>query len=137
MFVTAYDAYAVEAFELNAMDYLLKPIAPDKLIRVVKKIKEEISKNHNPLMAQLQQFEKILKLQVTGNEKIAISTADKIIFLKVSEIIYCEASGAIQIFFCRMEKIFLLQEHLVILNRSLVANIFPHSSFYFNKFKSC
>lgn len=94
IFITAHDAYAIEAFELSAMDYLLKPVSADKLARVILKIMNEIEKKQNPLKAQLQQFEKILKQQQTGNEKIAVSTADKIIFIKVSEIVYCEASGA-------------------------------------------
>jgi two-component system LytT family response regulator len=94
VFVTAHDAYAVEAFELCAMDYLLKPVGADKVVRVVQKIKADIAKNQNPLKAQLQQFERILKQQSTGQEKIAVSTSDKIIFIKVADIIYCEASGA-------------------------------------------
>jgi two-component system LytT family response regulator len=94
VFVTAHDAYAVEAFELCAMDYLLKPVGADKVVRVVQKIKADIAKNQNPLRAQLHQFERILKQQVTGQEKIAVSTSDKIIFIKVADIIYCEAKGA-------------------------------------------
>ena len=94
VFITAYDAYAVEAFELSALDYLLKPIGADKLERVIKKIKEDISKAQNPLQVQLQNLEKILKSAPKGNQKISVSTADKIIFINVSDIIYCEASGA-------------------------------------------
>jgi two-component system, LytTR family, response regulator len=93
VFITAYDAYAVEAFELSALDYLLKPIGADKLERVIKKVKENMGRAQNPLQAQLQSLEKILK-GPKGNEKISVSTADKIIFINVSEIIYCEASGA-------------------------------------------
>lgn len=56
VFITAHDAYAVEAFELSAMDYLLKPVSADKLVRVILKIKNEIERKQNPLKAQLQQF---------------------------------------------------------------------------------
>mgnify|MGYP001430219788 CR=1 FL=1 len=49
VFVTAYDQYAVEAFELHAMDYLLKPVTPDRLRktieRVVKKQSLELKTN--------------------------------------------------------------------------------------------
>jgi two-component system LytT family response regulator len=92
VFVTAYDAYAVEAFELSAMDYLLKPIGADKVERVVQKIKGDILKKQNPLQIQLQNLEKLL--QSRGNEKISVSTTDKIIFLNISGILYCEAKGA-------------------------------------------
>lgn len=94
VFVTAYDAYAVEAFELSAIDYLLKPIAAEKVIRVVEKVKQEIDRKANPLQIQLQNLEKVLKMHSTGNEKISVSMADKIIFINVPEIIYCEARGA-------------------------------------------
>jgi two-component system LytT family response regulator len=94
VFVTAYDTYAVEAFELSALDYLLKPISAEKLYRVLEKIKAETGNSRDRLNAQLQKLEKLLKLQSAGNEKISISTADKIIFINISEIIYCEASGA-------------------------------------------
>jgi two-component system LytT family response regulator len=39
VFVTAYDAYAVRAFEVNAVDYLLKPVAPERLAQAVEKIR--------------------------------------------------------------------------------------------------
>jgi two-component system LytT family response regulator len=94
VFITAYDAYAVEAFELSALDYLLKPVSAEKVIRIIEKIKGDESKNQNLFSAQLQKLEKLLKLHTTGNEKISISTADKIIFIHVAEIIYCEAKGA-------------------------------------------
>ncbi|HYK44367.1 MAG TPA: LytTR family DNA-binding domain-containing protein [Parafilimonas sp.] len=94
VFVTAYDTYAVEAFELSALDYLLKPVSAEKLYRVMEKIKAEPGNSRDRLNAQLQKLEKILKLQSAGHEKISISTADKIIFINISEIIYCEASGA-------------------------------------------
>ena len=45
VFVTAFDAYAVEAFHLSAIDYLLKPVAGDDIVRVVQKIKKDIDKN--------------------------------------------------------------------------------------------
>ena len=41
IFVTAYSEYAIEAFELNAIDYLLKPVNPERLAKSLKRIKEE------------------------------------------------------------------------------------------------
>ncbi len=40
IFVTAYDEYALKAFEVNALDYLLKPIQPERLKEAVNKVKE-------------------------------------------------------------------------------------------------
>lgn len=46
VFVTAYDEYAVQAFHYNALDYLLKPIDPDRLQEVIGRVKEERFKEH-------------------------------------------------------------------------------------------
>ena len=95
VFVTAYDAYAVEAFELSAIDYLLKPIGADKVVRVIQKIKDDIGKRLAAMNEQLQQLEKILDRHSSGSEnKLGIGTADKIIFVTIPDILYCEAQGA-------------------------------------------
>lgn len=95
VFVTAYDAYAVEAFRLSAVDYLLKPVESEDVVRAVEKIKTDISKNQNTLQVQLENLEKILKHgQQAAESKIGIGMADKIIFVNIPDIIYCEASGS-------------------------------------------
>jgi len=94
VFVTAYDAYAVEAFELSAIDYLLKPISAEKVEKVINKIKEDIRRQQVMLNLQLQQLEYILKQHaVSSGKKIALGMADKIVFVNVSELLYCEAQG--------------------------------------------
>ena len=42
VFVTAYDEYAIKAFEVNALDYLLKPIQPERLKETLEKIKNQL-----------------------------------------------------------------------------------------------
>lgn len=94
VFVTAYDAYAIEAFELSAIDYLLKPIGADKVERVIYKIKENIRKHQVQMHEHLKQLERILNLQSNYNEnKIAVGMADKIVFVTIPDILYCEAQG--------------------------------------------
>ena len=95
VFVTAYDAYAIEAFELSAIDYLLKPLGADKVMRVVNKIKEEMKKQQAALHIQLAQLESLLKQHASFHEKkIGLGMSDKIIFVAVSEIMFCEAQGS-------------------------------------------
>lgn len=94
VFVTAYDAYAVEAFELSAIDYLLKPIGADKVERVINKIKENIRKHQLSMNEQLQHLERIFKMNTNPNEnKIGVGMADKIVFVNIPDILYCEAQG--------------------------------------------
>ncbi len=48
VFVTAYDQYAVDAFDQQAADYLLKPVTDDRLTRTIARLKEKISKSEVP-----------------------------------------------------------------------------------------
>jgi two-component system LytT family response regulator len=43
IFVTAYDEYAIRAFEINALDYLLKPVSPDRLKKALERLETEDS----------------------------------------------------------------------------------------------
>ena len=94
IFVTAYDAYAVEAFRLSAVDYLLKPVEGDDIVKAVMKIKNDIVRNQNLISTQLQQLEKFLMHNTNAETKIGIGMADKILFVNISDIVYCEASGS-------------------------------------------
>ena len=49
VFVTAHERYAVEAFAVEAFDYLLKPVDPDRLARVVERLRERTTENALPL----------------------------------------------------------------------------------------
>lgn len=93
VFVTAYDDYAVEAFKLCAVDYLLKPVGPDSVVATIEKVKSDISKNNSVAFHALKELQRILSKDNGQSEKIGISSADKILFLNISEIIYCEAQG--------------------------------------------
>ena len=95
VFVTAFDAYAVEAFRLSAIDYLLKPVEADDIVRVIEKIKKDIRKNENTINVQLLNLQKILLQNQSASEtKIGIGMANKIVFINIPEILYCEAQGA-------------------------------------------
>lgn len=95
VFVTAYDAYAVEAFRLSAIDYLLKPVEADDILRIIQKIKKDIGSHENTFTAQLHHLEQLLKQNNSVSEsRIGISMADKIVFVCISDIMYCEASGS-------------------------------------------
>ena len=94
VFITAFDAYAIEALRLSAMDYLLKPVEADDIINVIAKIKSAIRKNENLLGSQLQNLEKLLaQSNVPSESRIGIAMADKIIFVNITDILYCKAKG--------------------------------------------
>lgn len=58
VFVTAFDSFAVEAFNLAAVDYLLKPVAPDRLQRAIERVVERRGENGNgpPASSYVQEF---------------------------------------------------------------------------------
>lgn len=93
VFVTAFDAYAVEAFRLSAIDYLLKPVEGDDIVRVIQKIKKDIYKNQNVIGDRLHHLEELL-LHSSSESKIGISMSDKIVFVNIADIMYCEVHGS-------------------------------------------
>ncbi|MGZ3923200.1 MAG: LytR/AlgR family response regulator transcription factor, partial [Flavisolibacter sp.] len=94
VFVTAYDAYAVEAFRLSAIDYLLKPVESGDVVRVVEKVKKQTTTGTS-LQVQLDNLQRLLnQRQLSHDANIGIAMADKIVFVKTNNILYCEACGA-------------------------------------------
>jgi two-component system, LytTR family, response regulator len=105
VFVTAYDAYAVEAFRLSAVDYLLKPVEADDVVHAVQKIKDDLDKSQNNITSRLQQLEKLLLHNSAPLEtKIGIGMSDKIVFVNIADILYCEAQGAYTQVFLKEDK---------------------------------
>ncbi len=91
IFTTAHEEHAFKAFRFSAVDYLLKPIHHEELIKAVEKIKIAKRNNTSGIAEEL-----LKRLKETKNEKpqISISASDGLIFIKTSEIIWLEASGA-------------------------------------------
>jgi two-component system LytT family response regulator len=58
VFVTAYDQYALKAFEVHAVDYLLKPFGPERLVEAIRRVRERLTAGRSPaaepLSARLQ-----------------------------------------------------------------------------------
>ena len=93
VFVTAFDAYAIEALRLSAIDYLLKPVETADIINVIEKIKRTARANENLLLTRIENLEKFFEQTTASDSRIGIAMAEKIIFIDISDILYCEASG--------------------------------------------
>lgn len=89
IFTTAFDEYAVEAFKVNAIAYLLKPIEGDELANVIEKFsqekKDEIGERLASLMKYLSEKEKV--------KKVALPVMEGLQFVMIDDIVRAEASG--------------------------------------------
>jgi two-component system, LytTR family, response regulator len=90
IFVTAYNQYAMEAFEYNAVAYITKPIVTEKLIAAVEKaiIKIEEKKYTEHIFSLLENVQ-----HNHEHDKIALPTLQGLQFVKLSHICYVESSG--------------------------------------------
>lgn len=89
IFTTAYDEYAVKAFEVNALDYLLKPFDEERFQKALERVNKQNSQNN-----QYQQLTNLLlqlKKQPNYLQRLLIKTAGKIVFIKTDEINWIEA----------------------------------------------
>ncbi len=85
IFVTAFDKYAINAFELNAVDYILKPFTLERIKKTISRLEEKIEKNINTDIHSLSnQYKESVK-------KFFIYEQDNIILLNIKDIYYIEA----------------------------------------------
>ncbi len=96
IFVTAYDQYAVRAFEVQALDYLLKPFDQERFDVSWQRAKARIMRNRNGGVSMDRRILALLEELKTGNkflERLVIKASGRIYFLETSEIDWIEAEG--------------------------------------------
>jgi len=81
IFVTAYDSYAVQAFELNAVDYLVKPVRASRLAGALRKVRNAV-RIPAPVLAALRQG---------GRTHLSCHERGRLLLIPVSEILYLKA----------------------------------------------
>lgn len=93
IFVTAYDQFAVRAFEFNAIDYLLKPVLKSKLVQSVQKVREK--KTHHFPQTDLNALVHNIQYQNGGSliKSIAIPTSEGFEMIHIDEIVYLQAES--------------------------------------------
>ena len=94
VFVTAYDEYAIRAFKLNAIDYILKPIGIDEVARAVSRARErmlykkrsDVKDTYSDIGTNLRTHEKLNKIKLKDNTGFYI--------VDFKDILYVEAKGS-------------------------------------------
>jgi two-component system LytT family response regulator/two-component system response regulator LytT len=86
VFVTAFDQRAVEAFEVNAVDYLLKPVEAIRLAEAVQRVRSR--RVENPPLAD--QLDRLVRMMSTANRpaQVAVKTHDRFVLVQADDIIY-------------------------------------------------
>jgi two-component system, LytTR family, response regulator len=89
VFITAFDQFAVDAFKFSALDYLLKPVNPDELVKAMKKAQEKVAASE--LEVRIKTFISNINNFQRETKKIVLKTQESVHIIAVSEIVRCEA----------------------------------------------
>lgn len=88
IFATAYDDYALQAFEVNAFDYILKPFEAERVQTAVEKL---LAKKR---AAQAKTMEELKVSQLDKLDKLTVYANDRILLLKIQDILYCTSEDS-------------------------------------------
>ena len=102
VFVTAYDQYAIEAFEINAVDYLLKPVEPGRLSQMLTRVsclleaEEQEGSSSKTLQAyDLERIVKLIAKQNSRSDPIVVKVGKRLIIVQSDEIVFASLSDDI------------------------------------------
>jgi two-component system LytT family response regulator len=110
VFITAHEQYAIKAFRFSALDFLLKPVDPEELQKVIEKIKNVLVKNDD--YSHIDLLLENIRKKVDNFKRIALSNSDGIHLFEVSDIIRCESEDNYTKFFIKNSKPILISKTL-------------------------
>lgn len=130
IFTTAYNEYAIQAIRHSALDYLLKPVDKDELVRAVQRANEQ--------KAQLAERRISSLLDIMGGRqralRLALSTMEGLIMINTEEIQYCKSDGPYCTFYFVNGKSMVISKTLKEVEDVLPADVFCriHHSYIIN-----
>lgn len=134
IFTTAYDQYAIQAFKVNSIDYLLKPIDDSELKIALEKFDSQTEKQSGTIQEQMLQLLNQMSAPIR-KERIMIKRGQQLSFLKTEQIAYFFAEGKFSYAVDQQHNKFILDDNLSMLepeldprcffriNRSLIVHI--------------
>jgi len=134
VFVTGFDEYAIQAFEFNALDYILKPIDTVKLKKTLSKVYHRIF-NQLSITDNLREITKLYHVNSSELSKIPIHVKDKVVLLTINDIVSIQSDDGNTVFtdihsnkcvsaksLCDFEFIFDVIPNFVRLHKSIYIN---------------
>lgn len=88
IFVTAYDEYAIKAFEVNALDYIMKPVDPERLKEAIQKLS-----NEDDYISTQQNLTSRKDRVLSVNDRVFIKDGEKCWFIELSKVRMMESDG--------------------------------------------
>lgn len=110
VFITAHEQYAIKAFRFSALDFLLKPVDPEELQKVIHKIESVIEKKND--YSHIDLLLENIRKNVDNFKRIALSTSDGIHLFDISDIIRCESADNYTKFYIKNNKPVLISKTL-------------------------
>jgi two-component system LytT family response regulator len=110
VFITAHEQYTIKAFRFSALDFLLKPVDPEELQKVVEKIKTVLNQKEN--FEHIDLLLENIRKKVDNFKRIALSTNDGIHLFEISDIIRCESEDNYTKFYIKNHKPVLISKTL-------------------------
>ena len=92
VFVTAYDQYAVDAFDVNAVDYLLKPVEKARLELAVQRIRQRVSTGA-PGDNGLEKLVRMVADRQRQRQQLAVKVNDRFLLVQAEEVIFASVEG--------------------------------------------
>jgi two-component system LytT family response regulator len=131
VFSTAYDEYAIRAFELNAFDYLLKPYDAKRFNKTMVRLEKDLRQGRH----DVNKIEALLSAFRTPSypERILVPSKDQLVFIRVKDILYAEALENYVSIVTSSETYILLQKISELMKRLNPQEFFPiHRSYIVN-----
>ena len=127
IFTTAYDQYAIKAFEVNSIDYLLKPILKEKLVVAIEKFKERKANNKFP--ADFESLYDLIQNQKKSyKSRFLIKSGVKIVAVPIEKVAYFYSQNKLTYLVTKNDKKFPLDQTLEVLEEQLDPDVFMRAN---------
>ncbi len=100
VFVTAFDQYAIEAFEVSAVDYLLKPVEPKRLAQTIQRVRRLVDAERDSTKGPVanKELERIVQYvteRQSRRERLAVKTGERFLLVQAEDIIHASIADEV------------------------------------------